>query len=344
MKVRSKLKKPAVLLVVFLFFLPQNLAALGGNNNTQNSHLAGRERLNILTINLLFSETETRDDRLKTIADWVANNSVDVVLLQEVVGGFLAGTDNSAEDLQNILLEEHGISYNLRTAFETGVDGLLSVGNATLSRWEVELSIVENLPKTSELEWNGIRIKLRRNVLMLRLNIPTVGPIHVYNTHLCAACTIGEQEAQVDELLSDMENTESSIAGENPIILGGDFNIDRYKKNQGERFLYEKITSGGFIDAYAAAVSDPLDTLCEEENNADEHCTLGVSNLNGNNARRIDYIFSKGFGEVIEGRVIFNTTIAGDPTVSDHAAVFTILSFPFIMALPYIPLLLLDNP
>jgi len=99
MKVRSKLFKPAVLLVAFLFFLPQNLAALGGNKNTQNSHLAGRKRLNILTINLLFSETETRDNRLKTIAEWVANHSVDVVLLQEVVAGFLAGTDNSAEDL-----------------------------------------------------------------------------------------------------------------------------------------------------------------------------------------------------------------------------------------------------
>jgi maltose 6'-phosphate phosphatase len=344
MKVRSKLFKPAVLLVAFLFFLPQNLAALGGNKNTQNSHLADRERLNILTINLLFSETETRDNRLKTIAEWVANNSVDVVLLQEVVGGFLAGTDNSAEDLQDILLEEHGLSYHLRTAFETGVEGLLSVGNATLSRWEVELSMVENLPKASELEWKGIKIKLRRNVLMLRLKIPDVGPIHVYNTHLCAGCTVGEQEAQVDELLSDMENTESSIAEANPIILGGDFNIDRYNNNQGERFLYEKITSGGFSDAYAAAVRDPLDTLCEDEDHADDHCTVGVSNLNGNNARRIDYIFSKGFGEVIEGRVVFNTTITGDPTVSDHAAVFTMLNLPSTKTLPHIPLLLLGNP
>ena len=344
MKIRSKLTKPAVFLVAFLFFLVQNLAAIGENNDTQNNNDAGRERLNILTINLLFSETETRDDRLKTIADWVANNSVDVVLLQEVVGGYLADTDNSAEDLQDILLEEHGLSYNLRTAFETGVEGLLSVGNATLSRWEVELRVVENLPTASELEWNGIKIKLRRNVLMLRLKIPDVGPIHVYNTHLCAGCTIGEQEAQVDELLSDMENTESSIAGENPIILGGDFNIDRYNNNQGERFLYEKITSGGFIDAYAAAVVDPLDTLCEEENNADEHCTVGVSNLNGNNARRIDYIFSKGVGEVIEGRVVFNTTLTGDPTVSDHAAVFTVFNLPFTKALPHIPLLLLGNP
>ena len=344
MKVRSKLFKPGVLLVAFLFFLPQNLAALGGNKAAQSSHLASRDRLNILTINLLFSETETRDDRLKTIAGWVADHGVDVVLLQEVVGGFLADTDNSAEDLQGILLEEHGLRYHLRTAFETGVEGLLSVGNATLSRWEVELSVVENLPKASELEWNGIRIKLRRNVLMLRLKIPDVGPIHVYNTHLCAGCTIGEQQAQVEELLSDMENTESSIEGVNSIILGGDFNIDRYKNNQGERFLYEKITSGGFIDAYAAAVSDTLDTLCEDEDLADEHCTVGVSNLNGNNARRIDYIFSKGVGEVIEGRVVFNTTLTGDPTVSDHAAVFTVFNLPFTKALPHIPLLLLGNP
>ena len=139
-------------------------------------------------------------------------------------------------------------------------------------------------------EWNGIKIMLRRNVLMLRLKIPDVGRIHVYNTHLCAGCEIGEREQQVDELLQIIENVENNIAGQNPIVLGGDFNIDRYDNNQGERFLYEKITSDGFIDAYAVAISDPLETLGEHEDNADGHWTVGVSKLNGNsdNARRID--------------------------------------------------------
>ena len=80
----------------------------------------------------------------------------------------------------------------------------------------------------------------------------------------------------MDELILIIENLESNIAGENPIILDGDISIDRYNNNQAERFLYEKITSSGFIDAYAAAVSDPLDTLCEDEDNDDEHCTVGV--------------------------------------------------------------------
>src|SRR5688572_4158341 len=63
-----------------------------------------RGSLNILTINLLFSEYETLNDRLTSIAQFIADQyvasaptTVDVLLLQEVVGGALA--DKRAERL-----------------------------------------------------------------------------------------------------------------------------------------------------------------------------------------------------------------------------------------------------
>ena len=104
------------------------------------------------------------------------------------------------------------------------------------------------------------------------------------------------------------------------------FHIDRFDNEGGERFLYEKVIAQDFSDAYAEFVisnSDlELDDLCEDEDNADEHCTVGVSQLNGPNARRIDYIFSRGFAGMREAAVIFNTLVnPAAPTVSDHAGV-----------------------
>ena len=54
----------------------------------------------------------------------------------------------------------------------------------------------------------------------------------------------------------------TAIFEENPVILGGDFNIDRIKKAGVENYLYEKVLLEGFIDADAAAAIDPLNELC----------------------------------------------------------------------------------
>jgi len=60
-----------------------------------------------------------------------------------------------------------------------------------------------------------------------------------------------------------------------------------------------------------------------------EHCTTGVSELNGPKARRKDCIFTKGFADVRLSKVVFKTLVNGDqPTVSDHAAVFVRLGLP----------------
>ena len=89
------------------------------------------------------------------------------------------------------------------------------------------------------------------------------------------------------------------------------------------------------MDAYAeraiaaAGGQETLDTLCENEDVPDEHCTTGVSELNGPKSRRKDYIFMKGFMDVPLSKVAFNTLVNPDePTVSDHAGVFVRLILP----------------
>lgn len=322
MKTLFTVKNALVGLVTVIFFLP-HLAVAGGEQCSQDGYL------NILTINILFSEIENRDQRLNNIATFAKDNEVDVILLQEVVGGLLVGTANSAKDLQD-KLESLGETYELRTAFETGLPGLLAVANATLSRCDILYKLVKRLPRASEIEFRGRNITLPRNVLMTRLRIPGYGKISVYNTHKCAYCSVSERGEQLAVALNFIRNVEWFLPGSSPVLYGGDFNIDRFREDQTGRDsdLYNLIIDDeGFRDAYATSQTDPLDELCNE---LDEHCTFGVTELSKLNdpKQRIDYVFDAGFGMVDEARVVFTTQIPGEPTVSDHAGVFVRLALP----------------
>lgn len=335
MKLRSDFLKYGILSFVLFFFACQSTPPPPGMGDASCNYVADRQFLNVITVNLLFSEVLNRNERLEDIADFAADNNVDVLLLQEVVSGVLVKTENSAQDLREILRRKHNADYNIRTAFEIGLPGLLGVANAVLSRCEIEFSQVKRLPLASELEFDGQVIRISRNVLMARLKIPDQGKINIYGTHLCASCEIEEREEQLDELLEFVNRMDMNMPGDNPSVLGGDFNIDRFDNEGAEKFLYEKILAAGFIDAYAESIitnsggQETLDTLCEDEDNADEHCTVGVSELDGPNARRIDYIFVRRPSAIRDAKVVFNTLVNdSEPTVSDHAGVFTSMNLP----------------
>ena len=321
---RYSFRLSACITFIALILLYTDLPLLKAS--AQNGENTYPDSFQVLSINLLFSEIDDRNKRLKRIADYVAENDVDVVLLQEVVKGDLVNTDNSALDLRDFIFERHNLNYFTATETVNILSNLLKVGNAILSRHQIVYTDDKKLPDASEIEIFGIfDLEIKRNVMMIRLNVSGFGAIHIYNTHLCANCEIEEREDQLDAVLQFVNDVETNISGENPVVVGGDFNIDKFKKNGLENFLYDMVLLGGFSDAYAAGVGDPLDELCEDESLPDEHCTIGVSDLGDSNPGRIDYIFSKGFGGVIESKVVFNTAISGDPTVSDHSAVFVSL-------------------
>ncbi|MDR4517322.1 MAG: endonuclease/exonuclease/phosphatase family protein [Nitrosomonas sp.] len=321
-----------VILIAGILFLSGCSSIPSGNDGdvqlAQCDDVVDRGHLNILSINLLFSETQTRDQRLDAIAGFVSDVPVDVILLQEVASGVLVGTANTAFDLQG-KLRDRGYGYDLQTAFETGLPGLLGVANAVLTRCEVDFKMVKRLPKASELEFKNHDIKLPRNVMMTRLNIPGFGKINVYNTHLCAKCSAEELDAQLETLLTFVVEAESFYPQNNPVILGGDFNIDRFRVDPfAEGVFYDKITDAGFTDAYAVGRS--LENLCSNPAAADQHCTVGVSTLDaGDSARRIDYIFVKDISGLTESRVVFNNLVDENQVgVSDHAGVFVSIRLP----------------
>ena len=223
--------------------------ATSSEGSIECADVAQRGVLNVMTLNLLFSEVNDRTARLERIATFVRSqfetgHPVDVMLLQEAAGGFLVNTENSAHDLQAILYDHYALDYRLSTAYASGVPGILTIFNATLSRCAITTSLWRLLPPATELEFQGHVIPVTRSVLMTRLQLPGLGPIDVYNTHLCAACEAAERLEQAQTLVRFVQRVETLVPGSNPIILGGDFNTDLVHANSTGRSALSAHDSG----------------------------------------------------------------------------------------------------
>lgn len=324
-----------VLYTLLLVLLLVPLCALG---QIECPDIVGHHRtLNVLTINLLFSEVTQRQARLTRIADYAAEraateNPIDVFQLQEVVSGALVETTDSSADLQQ-LLADRGLFYDRRTGPYAGVPGVVVVGNATLSRCPINFSISQILPVVTEEPFPGtnLSIPIFREVLLTGVSVPGFGPIHIYNTHLCAFCDpVTERLRQADALLDFISLVENYFPGNTPVVLGGDFNTDLNLNS--DRFVYRKITHDGFIDSYRQGQANKCFSCCDPANSREgiAGCTYAVDGnpyagsglFTSTTESRIDYIFlrSSHFG-VAASSVVFPPP--DDTFVSDHSAVLT---------------------
>jgi endonuclease/exonuclease/phosphatase family metal-dependent hydrolase len=313
----------------------QNLCPVPSNSAT----------LNVLTLNILFSEYPHRSQRLADIADFIAANDTQLIALQEVVGGIfdnvvadrLGGEPvdgNTARELRD-LLQDRGVQCDLRTAFASGVPALYEVANATLvcgCQFTGNKLVRLLTPASEGLTVAGVTVKLTRSVLMTRLDTEA-GSLNIYNTHLCSLCTQQERLRQVREALNFISQVES-FAPANHIVFLGDFN-----SLMGDQ-VYRRLISNGFADTYAEAkgisVQNGIDPSCTLLNTANtEGCTIGVSQvidplLGPAPPVRIDYIFDKGAWTIVDSFVVFNPLATGGqgPSVSDHSGVITFFGPP----------------
>lgn len=333
MKTRHKFLRSVVGLFALLLVLPNAAPAWGARCGDVADRIP--RHLNVLTINLAFLEIDRRDERLALIAEFakdsvVAGEPIDVILLQEVVGGALVGTVNSAKDLQAALAP---LNYELKTVFESGLPGVLTTANAILSRCKIVATLSRFLPLSSEqIQVEDLEIPITRNVMMARLKIPgaprSFRRVNVYNTHLCAGgggsfggvnitgCTVPERDTQLGAALDFVRGVERLFAffRARPHVFGGDFNIDNFRNGPSpgkfgtEKPLYDRIIGAGFIDSYAAAQADSLEELCVkgdvpflpfpeqfpdlfQEWEPDEHCTTGVSFFSPSNPPPFEAFF-----------------------------------------------------
>lgn len=308
--------------------------------------LDNRGTLNVLTINILFSEYPQRSQRLDDIAAFIASNNVHIVALQEVVGGaldeFLAATlggesveGNTAQELQRILGSTHGVKYNLQTGFATGVPGAFNTFNAVLSRCRfVGSKLVKRLPKVSAIEILGIKIQLGQRVLMTRVAVPGFGQVNVFNAHLCSYCNASDRLTQARSAVRFIKQVQAFRPSSQVLFLG-DFNTDVPSLADPlppeTAALYNLIVAKNkFIDSFADFTTRTVGPhFCDAV--SDHGCTRGVSDIvdpiNPDAAKeRIDYIFGKGPLVIRRSTVVFNPLASDNPQppgVSDHSAVLT---------------------
>jgi maltose 6'-phosphate phosphatase len=291
-----------------------------------------RGYVTVLTVNLLFSEVEERNLRLARIANFVQQeaqqgNPIDVILLQEAAGGILEDTSNSSVDLRTLLLER-SLNYNLRYVMANGISRLLSVGNSILTRCSIKSASSITLPVESEEIFGDLQIPLRRKALVVRIDVPGFGKINVYDIHLCASCSGSERLQQAQVLMRFITALERMLRGDNPLILGGDFNTDLNVPDNVP--VYNLVIGAGFVDTYATEGC----TVCCTPPSDLSGCTFALPGnpyavdpfTNEPEApARIDYIFTKGFGPVLESQVVFK----GDSLwVSDHSGVLSRVTLP----------------
>jgi maltose 6'-phosphate phosphatase len=297
--------------------------------------------VNVLTLNMLFfSPVEELQTRVERMAEYIASKAdtgdpIDVILLQEVTGGDRSGTKagNSSLELQT-LLQTRGVSYNLRYRLETGIPVLLTVGNALLSRCKILVTRSHTLPTAAEdlLPVQGLEVPIRRIVLMSRLAVPGYRKLHVYNTHLCAACAVGDFAQQTAALLAFVAETERTIPGKSPLILlGGDLNLDQNLPAYHD--LYTSITDAAFLDTYATrhgctTCCSPAEGLagCTYGDPRNPFVALNPFSPDAEPAR-LDYLFVRA---TVNGETVRRSTIVfkGDHLedarwVSDHVGVLS---------------------
>ena len=234
--------KCAVLLVAVLAVSCRHHEPIGAEISGANARcnaVAEKGFINILNINVLFDRSESRRQRFEDIADFAAANDVDVIMLQEIVGGVLTGTQNSALELRQILLEKYNLAYNLATAWEIGEPETWSSANAILSKCEITNSELQQLPfvfkdkqaKKAEEKTPvslQLNVSLTQNVQLANIDIPGRGRMNLFNTHLCARTDIGGRAEQLEALLEYVADAEAANMAGNPSVIGGDFNLDLF--------------------------------------------------------------------------------------------------------------------
>ena len=289
----------------------------------QCQDVAQTGQMRVLTLNVLFWEVAQREARLERVAALIVQEDVHLILLQEVVGGWVAGTSDSSQDLQE-RLAQHGLDYERESSFETGVTDILEVKNAILSRCPILFSRSQTLSIVEEQ--TGIAaIPVRREVSMVRIQLPDLSAFNVYNTHLCAGCAPVDRLYQVEVLLAFVAELEQQLGDSPAFILGGDFNIDARLPDEASLMAYE-LLGADLVDTYAFV--NGCTSCCFEMDLADSlGCTVNVPEnpFGAGEAQRIDYLFvPEGSWVPVASQVVFNG-MRPDNWVSDHSGVLTTL-------------------
>ena len=171
---------------------------------------------------VLLTEDEV-DNNLDNIVDFINEELPDIIILQEV--DVLSKRTSYVDQVQYILDNTHfnyGAYASMWQAQFIPNDGLgmVDVGNAILSRWEIENAERIQLPLRSDQSSIEQYFYLRRNILKTKINININSSFYVVGTHTTAFATDDTKQKHIDKFFDVL----SSIEEDAIFISGGDLN------------------------------------------------------------------------------------------------------------------------
>ncbi len=263
------------------------------------------ERLRVLTLNI-WNRQGPWEERLPLIRDGIRELEPDLVGLQEVI------SNAGASQAQAIA---EGLGYEVAFGVAHDLGEGIHFGNAVLSRWPIEESVVFPLPQGASAE--------SRSLLLSRIATPH-GILPFFVTHLNWKFHEGVvRELQV-QAIAEIVTREAPIRGLPPLLVG-DFNAQPEATEI--RFLKGLHSLNGksvfFGDCFDQAGDGPGYTYDARRNPfaAPTH----------EYPRRIDYVFVRGpdkdvRGKPLTARVVMDELWDGIAP-SDHYGVYAEVSF-----------------
>lgn len=248
--------------------------------------------MNILTLNLHCFAEENIQQNQQIIANFIADNDVDVVFFQEVGqpvdGDILYGdvkVGNYAQTVKELLAEYH--SYDLYYKISNRAFGTYDEGLAILTKQTQQNQRYFYVSNTVDYEDWHTRIIVASDIVV------NGEVVSLYSTHL--GWTEGDEvfENQVDRLFS--QTNPSTIQ-----LYAGDFNVPSISKE------YQYIIDQSMYDLF---YSGNIDYFYTPTHISDMDVQVGEN--------RIDYVFSNQPLLVTKRDVVFT-----EPKVSDHYGVF----------------------
>lgn len=267
------------------------------DDNFGRNYTARRDRLKVLTLNLHCNQEPEQDAKLSLIAQVVRELEIDIVCLQEVAEPWNDGRGEWTANTAHLIRERLGRPYHLHQDWShLGFDRYRE-GCAILSRYEF-VRTDSGYISTSQ---DPLNIHARR-VVQARINVPYVGPVNVFSSHLSWINDgFREQLPRLRQWANEQHNGDTAAT-----LLCGDFNVPAGSEG------YDLATrDGNFTDQFLLARArqryedgqGPAPDGRERPDPADG---------------RIDYLFAHRDSrlEAVAARELFTDTAYG--RVSDH--------------------------
>jgi len=267
------------------------------DDNSGQNHVVARRPLSVMILNLHCCQEEDQDDKLSQIARAIDELGVDIVCLQEVAELWNEGHGDWQTNTARIINERLASPYHLVSDWSHRGFERYREGVAILSRHPLRKHAARYVSATTD----PYDIHARK-VVMAQVEVPCVGPVNVFSSHLSWwEDGFGEQFQNLRQWAAREHGRQVRAT-----LLGGDFNIKA--GGDGYRLV---VASNEYTDQFLSVRAPELCRRIFEGGDA-----LALRDLDDD--QRIDYVFLRRGSALraVSARLVFTDQDYGP--VSDH--------------------------